>query len=244
VLKKNSVRWTLIAALSVAASMSSAAATPPTVDKIYSSTWDHGRIHFQPGATQGYDQFHLSLALDDYELSDGTTWESGAGGYSNLYAAGPTSIEVHGDSIAYRFAQPANGELLYHYTSFMFGDQVAGGNIGTPSDLVVTAKLGGTTATISGYVKVLANDPLWFGDRFRYYSAPVGSSVFFQQTYTLSDTVFDRELFQRAFWYSGSGVIDFTQVASAVPEPRTYALFLGGLLVVVATVRRSRDGKA
>jgi hypothetical protein len=33
VLKKNSVRWTLIAALSVAASMSSAAATPPTVDK-------------------------------------------------------------------------------------------------------------------------------------------------------------------------------------------------------------------
>lgn len=79
---------------------------------------------------------------------------------------------------------------------------------------------------MSGYTEILSNEATYYGEpRFNFYSADVGQSVFFEQTYTLLTGSFTETLFDTNFTYNESGYVDFTD---AIPEPSSAAMI--GLL--------------
>lgn len=227
---KKVAKWLLSAAIALAATAANSAAVA-TIDKMFTSTFGGYGESYVPGS----NQFVLFSIADYYQLSDGSQWDSGAGWHPSLRAK-LASVTVVGDDILYRFNQPADG-VLFRNTDYSFGDHSAQGELGTPSDLVIIAKLGGTTAMMSGYTMILSNTETWYGDLFNHYSAPVGSSVFFSQTYTLLDTTFDQDLFNRSFRYNEGGFVDFTSV---IPEPGTCALLLVALAAAGAATGRRR----
>jgi hypothetical protein len=203
-----------------------------TIDRMNTATFGHYTENYVPGSN-----FMVFSAADSYQLSDGTTWQAGAGWHPNAWSS-LDSVTRDGSTITYQFDAPANG-ILFTNTDYSFGDHSAQGTLASPSFLQLVATEGSTTGVIKGYAQITANEATWYGEpRFNYYSAPVGSFVYFEQTFSLYNTTFTTDLFNRAFTYNERGYVDF---AAPVPEPSTMALMaLGTFAVGVARRRRKQ----
>ena len=161
---------------------------------------------YNPG---GY--FFLFGGADQYFLSDGTSWTSGAGsitpGTGDLQ-----SVEISDNIIKYTFTPPID-RIIYNQTDYNNGDHSSQGELAAIGPLVLEAEIGSTTATMSGYAKIISNDETWYGEPlFNYFSADVGTIVEFSISYTLQDATWTENLFDNSFTYSLSGYVDFTSL--------------------------------
>jgi hypothetical protein len=197
------------------------------------ATYYHGQYGW-------YSDFMVFGHASSYLLSDGSSWASGAGWHPSATAS-LDSVTQQGSAITYRFDAPANG-ILFTNTDYSFGDHSSQGTLASPSFLELVATEGGTTGVIKGYAQITSNDMTWYGEpRFNFYSAPVGSFVYFEQNFTLQNTTFTTDLFTRGFTYTDRGHVDFT--ASPIPEPSTMVLMALGT-VAIGAVRRRRGTPA
>ena len=185
---------------------------PLTIDRMYVSAV----FHFYSG-----DQFRLFGGAVNYVLSDESSWNSGAGSYSPARST-LANVLLSGTEITYTFNAPASGLLFWH-TEYNGGDHSAQGELGLPANLSIIAEVGEATGFMSGYIPIISNEETAYGEpRFNYYSAPVGASVYFEQTFTLlSGAVFSPDTFNTEPSYNISGYVDFTNV---VPEPASIAM--------------------
>lgn len=212
----------------------SSLASAATIDRINLATFGHYTQDYRPNG-----QFMLFSTADVYLLSDGSSWESGAGTASPAMVTFK-SVTTSGSLITYTFNKPNSG-LLYQQTDYDSGDHSAQGSFALPETLSIVAEAGSRTAVMKGYTEILSNDETWYGEpRFNYYSAPVGSKVYFEQTYTLSDDTFTVDLFSRSFRYNETGFIDFKKIAP-VPEPSVIWLLLAGLPLALMGRRGGRS---
>jgi hypothetical protein len=201
--------------------MSATAATVranPTIDQMYVDN----------GYSDTYDPTGTGLyflnSAHHYVLSDGTSWDSGAGTYWN-FNAHLANQWTSGTTIYYELDfQP--GDSVYRQTDYDSGDHSAQGELTAVEPIVLVAELGASTATVSGYVKLFSNEETSYGEpRFNYYSAAVGEWVPYYGTYTLvGGTTFTATTFQGQFGYLFEGVVDFE---NAIPEPVSALLWLG-----------------
>lgn len=221
------------AALALTCTLTQAA----TIDRMNTATFGGYSQSFMAGS-----EFMVFGQASNYELNDGTTWTSGAGWHPTTYST-LSGVTTNGASVTYTFNTPASG-LLFQNTDYDSGDHSAQGELGAPASLTIVAPLGGTTGVMSGYTKIVSNTETWYGQpKFNYYSAPVGSYVYFEQRFSLTDTTFTADLFNRNFNYNEEGFVDFTHTQS-VPEPSTAVLSLLGLLVVGKVNRSKKAAKS
>lgn len=233
-------RVRLSAAVAAFAFSGLAAASPngnPTIDVMHTGTID-GYV-FEHGAGSAFQVGPWAIG---YDLSDGSSWPSGAG--SGYFASSTVShVATSGSTLSFTFQQPADG-ILFENTDYSFGDHSAQGTLGTPSQITLVAQAGTHTGVMEGWVKLLSNDPTWYST-FNYYSAQVGQSVWWETTVTLQgDATFAPDLFDTSFDFSESGVVDFTRVQAApVPEPGNLPLMAAALASLLAwNAKRRRRG--
>jgi len=148
-------------------------------------------------------------SASEYFLSDGSSWDSGAG--SSAIGRGTLkSVEISGSTIQYIFNPPSDG-ILYRQTDYNAGDHSSQGELGVKGPLVLKAEIGSNTATMSGNVVVISNDMTWYGEpKFNYFSASVGALARYSITYTLHNSGWTGNIFDTTFSYSLSGYVYFT----------------------------------
>ena len=175
------------------AELSSAAASGErvTIDSMtfgvtYSQTYSpgNGLVLFGPAKT--------------YYLSDGSSWQSGAGSYSTARAL-LDRVELSGTTIRYYFEPPVDG-FVYRQTDYNSGDHSSNGSLGIVGPIVLETTLGSSSAVIKGEVEILTNLPANYPEpRFNFWSAPAGAIAPFEATFTLiegagfSETTFDTQ---------------------------------------------------
>lgn len=160
-----------------------------------------------------------------YYLSDGRSWQTGAGIFYTPNVS-YTSTTVSNGYIFYYFTPLDNGVL--YQQSDTDGANYSRGTLGWAGDIVVlSAAIGSTEATFSGYTTILDNsipanlDPHY---EVNYFSAPVGESVYFQMSYSIwnpDGSTWQPDTFENSFDYKAGGYVNFTQV---VPEPNASVL--------------------
>jgi hypothetical protein len=148
-------------------------------------------------------------SASEYFLSDGSSWDSGAG--SSAIGRGTLkSVEISGSTIQYIFNPPSDG-ILYRQTDYNAGDHSSQGELGVKGPLVLKAEIGSTTATLSGNVVVISNDMTSYGEpKFNYFSTSVGALARYSITYTLHNSGWTGNIFDTTFSYSLSGYVYFT----------------------------------
>ncbi len=219
---------TFVAALVLAASGHAA-----TIDRMNTTPFG--------GYTQTYGvggPLMVFSPASNYQLSDGSSWTAGAGFHPPTWATA-ASVSSDGTTIRIVFNRPVDG-LLFQNTDYNFGEHSAQGQLGVPAFLELVATAGGTSGLISGYTRILSNDATWYGEpRFNYYSAAVGTEVYFEQRITLVDAIFSATLLDGSFSYTAEGLVDFTMTAT-VPEVPSAALLVAGLGMLLARRRAAR----
>lgn len=193
-----------------------------TIDTMTTRPFGGYAQNYAPGGS-----FQVFSPAWQYQLSDGSSWDSGAGWHPPTWA-GLDSVSVSEGSVRYRFTMPADG-LLFQNTDYDGGDHSAQGQLAAPAVLELVATLGSSSGILSGYTRIVSNYATWYGEpRFNFYSAPVGTEVWFEQRVSLLNASFTTSLFDAGFDYSAEGLVDFTHTA-AVPELPSVALLLAGL---------------
>jgi outer membrane protein assembly factor BamB len=168
--------------------------------------------NYVPGGT-----FALVGGAKKYELSDGSSWDSGAGSGRQHWSMF-VRVETAGSTIRYVLSPPEVG-LVFEQTDFDSGDHSAQGTLAAASDLVIEAQAGSTTAVLRGNARIVSNDMTWYGTpAFNFYSAIVGSVVPFEITYTIFGDTWTASTFSRSFVFTGTGWVDFAHPVST-PRP-------------------------
>ena len=183
------------------------AAIPATIDSMTTRTY---YASYTPALT-----LQVLGGADTYYLSDGSSWESGAGSYQ-IGGARLDRVEVDGNTVRYYLIPPADG-VLYAQTDFDSGDHSAQGSLGASGPLVIEATIGATTAVLHGAAELLSNDSTSYGSLFNYYSAVVGSVLPVEVTYQLGSGSWGPHTFDSSFTYSAQGRVDFANPIS-VPK--------------------------
>ncbi len=172
-----------------------------SIDKMFTATYN---LQYQPGYA-----FVLFSQADHYLLSDGSSWEAGAGSHPVTYAT-LKSVESDGQHVRYTFEAAEYG-LLFRNIDYDSGDHSAQGELGASNKLVLVAKLGSTQGKLTGYTRIISNDETWYGQpRFNFYSAAVGERVSYRQDFVLRSATFTPDLFDTTFEYDITGMVDFT----------------------------------
>lgn len=174
----------------------------------HAASIDSMTIHAGSTAGPG-SEILLFGSAGEYFLSDGSSWNSGAGSFA-IGSGTLRSVERFGSSIRYTFNPPSDG-ILYRQTDYNAGDHSSQGELGIKGPLVLIAEAGSATATMSGNVVIISNEMTYYGEpRFNYFSAQVGSLARYSITYTLQGASFTENLFGSTFSYSLNGYVDFT----------------------------------
>lgn len=221
----------LIIALLFAACAASAQAGLVISEMTFGSTYSS---RFTGGG--GVRDLRLLEKAEVYTLNDGSTWNSGAGTISYNYA----NLDYYftsGSLISY-VLDVGIGETVYDQTDYDSGDHSSRGQLGTTDLFVLHATKGGTTALVTGWLKVLSNTETWYGEpRFNYFAAEVGQLVPFRASYELlRGSVWDEYTFDRPFEYRVSGAVDFANV----PAPASIPLIAVGLASLIWSRRKAR----
>lgn len=204
-------------------------ASAATIDRVRTSSIGGYAESYAPGI--GLTILGLS---EWYDLSDGTSWHSGAGTFSDPHAW-VSGVSVNGTTITYTLNLPVGGRL-YENTDYGTGHS-SQGRLSSVAPLQLVAEWGTHTATLSGWAHLDSNDMMSFGNpmqNFDFYTAPVGSLVPFQATVTKSGAGFDETCFNTSFLYGVHGEINFA--AYVVPEPAAALV----VLTTLTLLRRTR----
>ncbi len=164
----------------------------------------------QPWYSDKYSlQTHMPIGtfVDAYTLSDGSTWESGAG--SATYGTMSLDhISHQGSLILY---QMDVDDLIVERTDYDSGQHSAHFRLETLGDWTIIATYGATTGTLVAQAIIMMDEPANYVDsRFSYLSSPLCSAVSITINYSLVNTVFDDDLFNGAFNYVDKIVVDTT----------------------------------
>jgi outer membrane protein assembly factor BamB len=182
-----------------AGALQSSSSPNPTIDNMTTSSYGT----YLPGTG-----LNVIGQANTYSLSDGSSWQSGAGSFQVGYAT-LDHVVMNGTTVQYFLTPPANG-VLYQQTDFDSGNHSAQGSLGASAPLVLEATLGSTTAVLQSGVTVLSNDETWYGTpRFNFYSAIVGAVVPVTVTYQLSSGTWGADTLGSSFSYSATGQVDF-----------------------------------
>lgn len=127
-----------------------------TIDRMYTATFGHYSQSYTAGG-----QFMLFSSADYYQLSDGSTWDSGAGSHPATYST-LSAVSVDGNQITYTFDAPASG-LLFRNTDYNAGSHSAQGELGLPGAAQHHRRTGRYDRCHVG----LYRDPLQRGDLLR-----------------------------------------------------------------------------
>jgi len=173
--------------------------------------------YYSSDYTPAFGTIVLLGSADQYSLSDGTSWSSGAGSYY-VYSSRFDHAEVSGANIHYVFRAPPS--FLYQQVDYDSGEHSSSGTLGAVGTVDLWAVAGSTTAMMNGQALIVANEPANYADsRFNYFGAIVGSVVPFNQTYTLlGGQTWAPDTFTRSFQYTNHGEVDFAHPIS-VPPP-------------------------
>jgi hypothetical protein len=222
--------------LAIAAPLATCAARhagAATIDRMYTAPTGHLNQTYSPSVGT---LFVIGKA-DYYELSDGSTWNSGAGVVNKQYLS-LNSVSVDENTIRYTFNPSASG-FVFKQVDYNNGNHASNGTLVETAPLVLEAELGSTHAKMSGYLNISDNTlPNAFINGFSYFSANRGEDVYFEVDYWLiGGTTWTPSLFASTFTYNLTGVVDFTR---SIPEPSTYALASIGVVALLALKRRRR----
>ncbi len=152
----------------------------------------------------GYADFQFG-ALDTtssvpglYRLSDGSTWDAGAGtgraGRLRVvgFEAAGVELRVH----------VTTSDPMYVRTDYDGGSHSANFELDPYDDIVLSGERGARTFTFATYVRVALDQPANYADaRFNHLSAPICAVVPFTTTYTIvtGARTFDEHLFDADF---------------------------------------------
>ncbi len=145
-----------------------------------------------------------------YSLSDGRTWNSGAGSYRTARAK-LDYVEVEGTTIRYHFHAPEEG-FVYSQTDYNSGDHSSNGVLANYGPIVLEAEIGSDTATITSEVEIVSNTPANYPPpRFNFWDAPVGAIAPYEASFTLDNGgVFSETSFDTAQRINYAGSVDFS----------------------------------
>ncbi len=181
----------------------------PTIDTM---TFEDETENYQPYLPIGLMQFP-----DVYTLSDGSSWDSGAGsfGYGRVVI---DNVEVVGGSVRYTLTSFDDG-LFLNFTDYNSGDHSAVGRLDLEADILIDAEIGATTAAVRVPLLIVENAPANYNDdRFYYFSSIVDSVVVGTFNIEILDGTWQQDTFDSAFTYRVTdGQIDFANPLSA-PE--------------------------
>ena len=198
---------------------------------------------YQPEWDSPWDHLLVFDKTRYYTMNDGTVWNSGAGMSRQLYAK-PETAKVFGSYIQWELKEWefANG-ILYEHADFR-DDHYTEGILGIDSPFVLEAEIGSTIGTMTGYTRILSNEPTYVTSRtFHHYSADVGELVRYNIEYELLyGSVWTKNIFESDFSYIVRAEINFTQT-KPIPEPSTLLLFGTGLTCLAGYRRRKAKRK-
>lgn len=159
----------------------------------------------------------------EYLVSDGSSWGFGAGSHSSAYLL-PTAESITGNQVSFSLAPVGGTSIAMEFTDYDNGDHSAQGELDFASPLTLTAQIGSTTATLSGYLLVASNTVSnYHPPLFVFFGSAPGSIVPFQDTYTLQSGAWGPTTFDSNFGYNLSGTVELA------PEPGTFWAPLLGL---------------
>lgn len=178
----------------------------PSIDVMYTETWYDDQYYPRQG------NFDILSMVKSYHLSDGTSWESGAGTGNSKHMKLKRVMKDLGGNIHY-FFEPADKEgIIFNNTDYDSGNHSARGSLSAYGNLEMVAFPDSKKATLYGFAKVASNEPTYYKS-FNYYSAKVGAIVPFQVTYTLMSGVWTTSTFKKTFSYKVQGEVDFAPKA-------------------------------
>ena len=228
-------RLSYVVAMVFVGSTSALAAGPP-IDRIELKPTARFGLEYYSAAPYGSGLMVIGHA-DVYHLHDGSIWLSGAGSTAAYYTK-MSSVSTHDSEIEFGLDHPI-GSLVFFRIDYNGGEHSSYGQLVSSGPLVLRATNGSTTATLSGYATLTANEPANItDDRFSYFNAPTGWWVPFELTYTLANGLtWSPTTMDGIFSYYLTGELNFTN--AIVPEP-WFLPCQGAMLVLMGMMRRRR----
>ena len=202
----------------------------PTIDRMTTYTSDI----YSPGG-----RFDLVGFNGVYYVSDGTTWNSGAGTFA-LSSFALDSVRMQGTTIVFEMKNLDDNDVLIDYTDYDSGDHSSKAEIRTFGPMQIVAEMGTSDATLNGLALIHSN-PLsnYSPPEYKYLTSPVGSIVPLAVHYRLPGDTWNSNIFSRTFSYQTTGEFFFSEFRS-VPEPSSCRMLVVASTVLMSAISRYR----
>jgi hypothetical protein len=192
----------------VAAAEPTAEVNPITIDKINVASY------YYESYSPSYGMLIVNR-VSTYQLSDGSSWSSGAGSasYGRMQFE---RMETDGSTVRFHFT---HNDLFMRQTDYDSGNHSANFELHVDGPLVIVAQAGSQQGVLEGQALIVSDQPANYTDsRFNYLSAIPGSVVRFRVSYGLrGSATFAAGLFDTSFTFTFSGIIDLTDVVYSPP---------------------------
>lgn len=213
----------VVSAVSVFAA--SAVGQSQTIDRMTTN----GVESYDPG---GFFNFFNPVGDNDiYHMSDGTTWNSGAGSFVRSHFAFSSVSTVSGN-LVFQMRNILPNNLLTEYIDYNSGSFSSATSLGSVGVMQIIADPGTRDAVLNGFAIVNSDSPVNYPPpRYKYLTSPLGSRIPFTAQYRLRNTTWDESIFDRSFEYQVAGELFFDRWF--VPEPTALTLFCLGSVCLV-----------